>query len=79
MWLWGHGWPCCPGLKPHVSASASVSQATLNRWVTRWAGHSSLGEPAQSIARHVGPGSAAQAGMGRGWPDPGGLGAWEEL
>ena len=39
----------------------------------------SPGGASQSIARHVGPGSAAQAGMGRGWPGPGGLGAWEEL
>lgn len=55
MWLWGHGRPCCPGVKPHVSANASVSQATLNRRVTRWARHSPLGELARAL-----PGMLAQ-------------------
>lgn len=55
MWLWGYGQPCCPGLKSHVSANASVSQATLNRRVTCWARHSSLGEPAGAL-----PGTLAQ-------------------
>lgn len=78
MWLWGYGQPCCPGLKSHVSANASESGHTEQ------AGHM-LGQAlfpggaGWSIARHVGPGSAARAGMGRGWPGPGGLGAWEEL
>ena len=69
VWLWGHGRPCCPGVKPPVSANASVSQATVSRRVTGWAGHSP-GGAGWSTARHA----AAWAGMGRGWPGPGGLG-----